>query len=295
MTHSEAAADPKAVFGHNPKNYNQTRLDYPEEYVREVLRSTVPGVKEPTVVDIGAGTGKLSKTLADLGCNVICVEPNEKLCDFLREQFKGDSRFTVVQGTSDNTNITTGQNADLIVMGDSAHWMDPATSAVEFKRILKPEGKVAVLSRFWSQDSAITHKLHSLLEANVGQYGVSSNQYLRDLGNLSRRKGNNMLAEEQAHWSGYSFVQPYSKDELVNYFRGVSSTTEAVNKNEAEFRERVIEPLWAFAKDNGKLTPDGKLNVVYEVHAMMGDRRKTREEMHSPANQVPSHEPCATR
>ncbi len=87
------------------------------------------------VVEVGAGTGKLTKILADdFGMNIRAVEPN----DSMREEGKNytkDSNISWCKGSGEDTGIESS-SADWVIMASSFHWTDPKKSLPEFARIL---------------------------------------------------------------------------------------------------------------------------------------------------------------
>ena len=95
------------------------------------------------VAEIGAGTGKLSKMLANFGLQLTCVEPNAnmrsegmaytKSCDIVWREGSGEAT-----GLESNT-------YDWVVMASSFHWTDPSKSLPEFARILKSGGYFTAL------------------------------------------------------------------------------------------------------------------------------------------------------
>ena len=91
------------------------------------------------VVEVGAGTGKLTKILLELGLDVIAVEPN----DAMREEgilyTKDFSNITWLKGSGEDTNVKTNI-ADWVIMASSFHWTNPDKSLPEFARILKDDG-----------------------------------------------------------------------------------------------------------------------------------------------------------
>lgn len=95
--------------------------------------------REPfQIADVGAGTGKLTENLLDLGFNVVCVEPN----DAMRaegERLTGHRGAVWHAGSGEETGLPDA-SADWVFMASSFHWTDPERSLPEFHRILKPGG-----------------------------------------------------------------------------------------------------------------------------------------------------------
>ena len=87
------------------------------------------------IVEVGAGTGKLTKVLANLGCNVLAIEPNDNM---RQEGIKATQGVNVKwqKGSGEETGVDSNY-ADWVIMASSFHWTDPKKSLPEFARILK--------------------------------------------------------------------------------------------------------------------------------------------------------------
>lgn len=86
------------------------------------------------VVEVGAGTGKLTKMLDEMGLSVIAVEPN----DNMREEgikYTKDTKIKWQKGSGEDTGVASNC-ADWVIMASSFHWTDPNKSLPEFRRIL---------------------------------------------------------------------------------------------------------------------------------------------------------------
>jgi SAM-dependent methyltransferase len=271
--------DPKEIFGHNPANYDHARVGYKPEFIKQMLFTMMPdldqriasGASPLSVVDIGAGTGKLGEQFLNYGCHVTFVEPNPHSAAYIAQIHGSRPDVKIINKPAESTELP-DKHADIIVMGDAAHWIEPSTLP-ELRRILKPEGKIAMFARFWSQESPLTEKVHDLLLKECPEYHTSSTQLLRNMGNLKRRLGRHLVSEEENFWHGYSFVKPYPKEDLMDYFRSCSFSAPAIERDEASFRKNVIEPLWEFAQSNGLIDDKNQMKVPYEINAMYGSPR----------------------
>ena len=224
------------------------------------------------VIDIGAGTGKLGAMFLELGCEVTFVEANPNEIAFLKKHFGDNPKVHIVHADARAMKAVQDKSADLVVMGDAAHWLEPNVLP-EFSRVLKPDGQVMLLARFWSQESALTKKVHELLMHECPEYQDSPTQLRRNMNNLRLRLGRHLVDEEKNGWHGQTLLTEYDKERLLNYFKSCSFSSDSIEKNEPSFVKNVIEPLWKFAADKNLLSK-GKLRVPYEVNALYGGPRK---------------------
>lgn len=119
-------------------DYDRGRPRYPAEAVARMLA----GVDMPAeVVDVGAGTGQLTEALADAGARVTAVEPGAEPRRLL-EQRAGD-RARVLDARAESLPLADG-SVDLVVCADSFHWLDAERALAEFRRVLRPSGRLCV-------------------------------------------------------------------------------------------------------------------------------------------------------
>jgi SAM-dependent methyltransferase len=130
------AAERSRAFGPVAAAYERGRPGYPDEAVRWAV-----GRNSGTVLDLGAGTGKLTRTLAALGYDTIAVEPD-------------DAMRAVIRETSPSTRALSGwaeliplpaASVDAVVVAQAWHWFDHARAAAEVARVVRPGGHVALL------------------------------------------------------------------------------------------------------------------------------------------------------
>ena len=125
------------LFTNKSDDYSRYRPSYPEAAVAWLRES----VKGENVVDIGAGTGIFTRVLLKYFSNVSAVEPNapmrEKFQLFLPE-------VPCSPGTGENT-LLPENSADLITVAQAFHWLDAAQFKREAQRILRKDGKVAIV------------------------------------------------------------------------------------------------------------------------------------------------------
>lgn len=93
------------------------------------------------VLDLGAGTGKFTPRLLDIGAQVIAVEPDQTL----RERFH--ARYPEIQlldATAEDIPLKSG-SVDAVVCAHSFHWFANAQAMAEIHRVLKPGGRLGMI------------------------------------------------------------------------------------------------------------------------------------------------------
>ena len=100
----------------------------------------VPGHRE-VLVDLGAGTGLLTRALARRAGRVVAVEPDERMRAFLRERSPG---VQVVPGQGEQIPLADGA-ADGVFAASAWHWMDQARAVPEIARVLRDGGRLGLI------------------------------------------------------------------------------------------------------------------------------------------------------
>jgi len=116
--------------------YERGRPGYAPEAIEWLL-----GPRPLVVVDVGAGTGKLTRALLDAGHEVTAVEPLAGMRSLLAAS---SPQATVTAGAAEELPIADSY-ADAIVAGAAFHWFDAARALAEFERVLRPGGTVGLL------------------------------------------------------------------------------------------------------------------------------------------------------
>ena len=126
----------------NAVDYDELRPSYAPEAVEWVAeRGSLRGGS--IVVDLAAGTGQLSRRFADLGVDLIAVEPASNMRTVLEERLPA---VRVVDGTAEGLPLP-GGSVDAVVVGNAFHHFERQTAFAEIHRVLRPGG---VLALFWA-------------------------------------------------------------------------------------------------------------------------------------------------
>ncbi|MCF2530321.1 class I SAM-dependent methyltransferase [Yinghuangia soli] len=130
-------------FGSAAAAYAEHRPDYAPDAVRWALDPAPRSGPVLRVLDLGAGTGKLTAVLAASGVDVVAVEPDPAMRAELSRELP-DVR--ALAGNAENIPLPDG-SVDAVVAGNAMHWFDMAAAGPEIARVLVPGG---ILSGLWN-------------------------------------------------------------------------------------------------------------------------------------------------
>ena len=120
--------------------YERGRPDYPAAVVGALAAELgiPPGAP---VLDLAAGTGKLTRALLGAGFDVVAVEPQATLCEVLAGNVGAER---VKQGVAEAIPLA-DESVAAVTVADAFHWFDQAVALREIQRVLRPGGGLAVL------------------------------------------------------------------------------------------------------------------------------------------------------
>jgi SAM-dependent methyltransferase len=123
-------------FGENAAQYDRARPSYPAAMVDDLMAD---GPRR--VLDVGCGTGKAGRLLAERGCEVVGVEPDPRMAEVARSH-----GLRVEVGKFEEWDSR--QRAfDLLVSGQAWHWVEPDAGLAKAAEVIRPGGRFAA---FWN-------------------------------------------------------------------------------------------------------------------------------------------------
>jgi SAM-dependent methyltransferase len=125
------AAPRRLTFGAHAEAYERARPEWPEAAARWLVPDGVG-----LVVELGAGTGKLTRAVAALGVRIVAVEPDPRMLAVLR-----NSGLEGVEGSAEAIPFDDAA-ADAVVAGSSVHWFELGEALHEIHRVLQPGGRL---------------------------------------------------------------------------------------------------------------------------------------------------------
>ena len=134
---------PTERFSDRVADYVRSRPSYPQAAI-DCLVQVVGLSDESVIADIGCGTGIFATQLLSTRASVVGIEPNESMRGASLDLLTNVPRFQAVDGTAEVKGLD-DQSVDLISAAQAFHWFKPDEARQEFRRILRPEGWVALI------------------------------------------------------------------------------------------------------------------------------------------------------
>ncbi|MCC3375458.1 class I SAM-dependent methyltransferase [Cohnella sp. REN36] len=137
------AKDSKMRFTNRVETYVKYRPSYPKDAIDYLYDTALLRAAEE-IADIGAGTGIFTRLLLERGSRVTALEPNRAMREAAEQASADEPGFRSLPGAAEATGLPDG-SVDAIVCAQSFHWFDREAAKAEFRRILKPGGRVALV------------------------------------------------------------------------------------------------------------------------------------------------------
>lgn len=128
--------DRSLSFGSAAAAYERGRPTYPPDAIDWLLPS---GARQ--VLDLGAGTGKLTTRLVERGLDVVAVDPVPEMLEVLTASLP-DTRALL--GTAEEIPLP-DNSVDAVLVAQAWHWVDPARAIPEVARVLRPGGRLGLV------------------------------------------------------------------------------------------------------------------------------------------------------
>ena len=132
-------SSPKArslSFGSEAAAYERGRPSYPPEAIDWLLPE---GAHD--VLDLGAGTGKLTTRLVERGLDVIAVDPIPEMLELLTNSLPDTPALL---GTAEEIPLA-DNSVDAVLVAQAWHWFDPERAVKEVSRVLRPGGRLGLV------------------------------------------------------------------------------------------------------------------------------------------------------
>lgn len=144
-------------FSADPARYESGRPGYPGEAVAAILEFAGDA---DLIVDLGAGTGKLTRRLADSDATVVAVDPVTAMTRLIR---RSAPSAHVVTGVAEALPFRDA-GVDCVTVAQAVHWFDADRAWPELERVIRPGGTLAILANIRLREVAWVDALWSLMD-----------------------------------------------------------------------------------------------------------------------------------
>jgi SAM-dependent methyltransferase len=167
-------------FGAAAAAYAEHRPDYADDAVRWAVEPVLR--REPLrVLDLGAGTGKLTAALVRLGADVTAVEPDPAMLAELRSSLES---VRALPGSAEEIPLPDA-SVDAVLVGQAMHWFDLSRAIPEIARVLVPGG---VLAGLWNVDDDQVRWVAGLAQISKGKANVTRQQWRDRVGRARQER-----------------------------------------------------------------------------------------------------------
>jgi ubiquinone/menaquinone biosynthesis C-methylase UbiE len=245
-------------FQRGAADYERGRPGYPEAAIALLARELGIGPGK-RVMDLAAGTGKLTRALVGLGADVVAVEPVAGM----REQLiRAVPDAEVLDGTAEHLPVADA-TVHAVLVAQAFHWFDIPAAAAEIHRALVPGGGLAVVRNEWDESVPWVAELRALIAEHAGE---PPHRHARGWRAALEATGLFTPLQEEV------FAHPVAVDLKTLQARVASLSYVAMMDVNA--RRRLLDAVGDLARERGLVAADGHLVTPYRTHVVWCRRRE---------------------
>jgi SAM-dependent methyltransferase len=157
------------------------------------------------VLEVGAGTGQLTRALLRTGLQVVALEPGPNMAAYLKDSFADQPGFSVEQSLFEDYETEEGQ-FDAVVSANAFHWVDPAVSYARAAQLLRRRGSLGLIWNFVIlADGGLQRRLNNAVFLDdLSDFARPAEGYVEGLGELlaaGRQELTGSGLFEEPHWA----------------------------------------------------------------------------------------------
>lgn len=232
---------PKERFSDRVDDYVRYRPGYPPALIELLAKEhrLGPGC---IVADVGSGTGILTRLLLDTGAHVHAIEPNAAMRTAAETSLAAYGGFASVDASAEATTLAPA-SVDLVIAAQAFHWFDAPRARLEFVRILRPSGAVALV---WNQRlaSPLNDDYERMLDRFAPEYGP-----VRETNRAAEPKLRAFFAPTKPAFASFEHEQRFDEAGLLGRLMSSSFAPREGDPLHAPMMERLAEIFAAHARD----------------------------------------------
>lgn len=244
--------DSKNFFFGKQEDYSKYRPTYPVELFD--LLSKEFHLEDKIIAELGAGTGKFSKTASSYCKQIYYVEPNIDMLNKGKEYCNCCNNIVYVNKCAELTGLPKN-SVDIVLAVQSFHWFDKIKLKQEVKNILKPEGLFAIV---WNNMEDDNNKFSKEYVEYIRSWKIKITSTPYQHKNIEERQ--NFF--KNSEYKTYTFIHSknYTLDMLIGLSKSLSYAPESDSEYYTDFINGIIYIFKKYEK-NG--------NVCFDFHTEM--------------------------
>ena len=223
--------DSKKFYNGKQEDYSKYRPTYPTSLFEFLYKEY--SLKNKTITELGAGTGKFSKIISSYCKQVYYVEPNVDMINKGKEYCKGCKNIVYINKSAEKTELPEN-STDIAFAVQSFHWFDQIKLKKEVSKLLKPDGFFAIVWNDWVDDNNEFSKEY-FKYINTWNTKLTGKKYQHK--NIDDRKNFFINGE----YKTYTFI--HSKDYSLDMLIGLSKSLSYAPKQGSEFYDEFIDGI----------------------------------------------------
>ena len=140
--------DYRATFDAVANSYDEVRPGYPEAVIEKIVSWAHLG-EDSSLLEVGVGTGQITRPFAERGCRVTGLELGSNLAAFAQRNLSAFPNVTILNTAFED--YQAHESFDLLLSAQAFHWIEPDFGLRKTAELLKPDGKIALV---WQLDKS---------------------------------------------------------------------------------------------------------------------------------------------
>lgn len=240
--------------------YSKYRPSYPCELTSKLIIEKYDEIN--TICDLGSGTGILTKQIIVTGKEVFAVEPNFGMREKVEDRLNSYPNFHSINGSSSDTTLK-DDSIDIITVAQAFHWFDIPEFMVEANRILKTDGKLAIIYNKGVRSEDLIGEISLISAAFCPNYKGGSG---------GTEKNDNLFTKVYENYEEFVFPNPLYLN--INEFLGFNlSSSYALKPGDTNYEKYISLLIRLFIK----YAENGVITMPMETTCKIGEIQRVRK------------------